>query len=159
MSTLRIGVLGAANIARSFIAGVKPSSRVRVTAVASRDEAKAEQFARANGVERHFGSYEALLADADIDAVYNPLPNSLHAEWSIKACEARKHVLCEKPLCLTLQEAQAMFAAARKHQVHLVEGYPYRAQPQTIKMLELVASGVIGRVRLIQASFGFKLAQ
>src|ERR1700761_9009081 len=157
MSTLRIGVLGAANIARSFIAGVKPSSRVRVTAVASRDEAKAEQFARANGVERHFGSYEALLADADIDAVYNPLPNSLHAEWSIKACEARKHVLCEKPLCTSGDEARAMFAAARKNGVHLVEGYPYRAQPQTISALELIHAGAIGSLQLIQSSFGFTL--
>jgi D-xylose 1-dehydrogenase (NADP+, D-xylono-1,5-lactone-forming) len=158
MSTLRIGVLGAANIARSFIAGVKPSSKVKVTAVASRDAGKAEQFARANGVARHFGSYEALLADGEIDAIYNPLPNSLHAQWSIRACEAGKHVLCEKPLCVTPSEAHAMFAAAGKYKVHLVEGYPYRAQQQTIKLLELVATGTIGRVRLIQASFGFKLA-
>jgi D-xylose 1-dehydrogenase (NADP+, D-xylono-1,5-lactone-forming) len=155
---VRIGVLGAANIARSFISGVKPSSRVVVAAIASRDPAKAEKFARDTGVARHHASYEALLADPGIDAVYNPLPNSLHAQWSIRACEAGKHVLCEKPLCLTVAEAHAMFTAARRHGVHLVEGYPYRAQPQTIKLMEVIAAGTIGKLQLIQSSFGFKLA-
>src|SRR3954447_26941538 len=122
---LRIGVLGAANIARQFISGVKASTIVSVTAVASRSAQKAEAFARENGVPRFHGSYEALLADPRIDAIYNPLPNSLHAQWSMRACEAGKHVLCEKPLCTSGDEARAMFAAARKNRVHLVEGYPY----------------------------------
>jgi predicted dehydrogenase len=151
-------VLGAANIARSFISGVEPSTRVVVAAIASRTAEKAEKFARETGVARFHGSYEALLADPQIDAIYNPLPNSLHAEWSIRACEAGKHVLCEKPLCTTGVEARAMFAAARKNGVHLVEGYPYRAQPQTISALELIETGAIGRLQLIQASFGFTLA-
>ncbi len=154
---LRVGVLGAANIARSFISGVQPSSLVTVVAVASRSPDRAETFARETGVPRVHGSYEALLADPQIDAIYNPLPNSLHAQWSIRACEAGKHVLCEKPLCTSGDEARAMFAAARGNRVHLVEGYPYRAQPQTICALELIHAGAIGPLRLIQASFGFTL--
>jgi xylose dehydrogenase (NAD/NADP) len=156
--SLRVGVLGAANIARSFISGVQPSSTVRVAAVASRSADKAEKFAKETGVPRFHGSYEALLADPQIDAIYNPLPNSLHALWSIRACEAGKHVLCEKPLCTSGAEARAMFAAARKNRVHLVEGYPYRAQPQTISALEMIHAGAIGSLQLIQSSFGFTLS-
>jgi D-xylose 1-dehydrogenase (NADP+, D-xylono-1,5-lactone-forming) len=151
---LRIGVLGAAKIARSFIAGVAPSKRVLVTTVASRDLAKAQAFARDCGLPRALGSYEALLADPEIDAIYNPLPNTLHAPWSIRAVAAGKHVLCEKPLAMSAAEAAAMFAAAAQHGRHLVEAYPYRAQPQTLKLAELVRSGAIGQVRLIRSSFG-----
>jgi len=155
---LRIGVLGAAKIARMFVSGVAPSSSVVVSAVASRSADKAEQFARESGVPRFHDSYEALLADPEIDAIYNPLPNSLHAEWSIRACEAGKHVLCEKPLCTSGDEARAMFAAARNNRVQLVEGYPYRAQPQTITLLEMIHAGAIGTLQLIQSTFGFSLA-
>ncbi|MFL6603098.1 MAG: Gfo/Idh/MocA family protein [Steroidobacteraceae bacterium] len=157
-TAVRVGILGAANIARAFIAGVKPSARLQVVAVASRTLEKAERFARETGVARFHGSYEAMLADPAIDAVYIPLPNSMHAEWSIRACAAGKHVLCEKPLCATAAEARTMFEAARRRGVHLVEGYPYRAQPQTRKLLEIIESGAIGRLQLIQASFGFTLA-
>jgi predicted dehydrogenase len=155
---LRIGILGTANIARKFIAGVRPSRRVTVTAVASRDPVKARHFAEQNAIARHFGSYEALLAEPQIDAVYIPLPNSLHAEWSIRAVRAGKHVLCEKPLAATAGEARDMFAAARQSRVHLAEGFPFLAQPQTLKLRELLAAGAIGKVRLIQASMGFTLA-
>jgi len=127
---------------------------VTVAAVASRDAAKAERFAGDCGIARHFGSYEALLADPEIDAVYNPLPNSLHAEWSIRAVAAGKHVLCEKPLAMNASEARAMFDAARQHGRHLVEAYPYRAQAQTLKLRELLDQGAIGKVHLIHASFG-----
>jgi predicted dehydrogenase len=154
---LRIGILGTANIARSFVQGVSVSKHVTVGAIASRDAVKARSFAQECGIARHFGSYEELLADREIDAVYVPLPNSLHAEWSIRAARAGKHVLCEKPLCATAEEARAMFDAAHRHGVHLVEGYPYRAQPQTLKLAELLRAGAIGEVRLIQASFGFTL--
>jgi D-xylose 1-dehydrogenase (NADP+, D-xylono-1,5-lactone-forming) len=157
LSPLRIGILGTAKIARGFVAGVKQSKRVSVTAVASRDAAKARAFAQEAALPRHFASYDALLADREIDAVYIPLPNSLHAEWSIRAARAGKHVLCEKPLSATAGEARAMFDAARQHGVRLVEGYPYRAQPQTLKLCELLDAGVIGDIRLIQASFGFTL--
>jgi predicted dehydrogenase len=151
---LRLGILGAANIARAFTSGVAASKIVTVAAVASRDAAKAESFARECGIPRSFGSYEAMLADPEIDAVYNPLPNSLHAEWSVRAVEAGKHVLCEKPLAMNAGEARAMFAAARKAGRYLVEAYPYRAQPQTLKLSELLAEGAIGKVRLIRSSFG-----
>lgn len=154
---LRIGILGAANIAKQFVRDVTPSPMVRVVAVASRRADTAAEFAAAHGIGRHHGSYEALLADAQVDAVYVPLPNSLHAEWTVKAAEAGKHVLCEKPLALGLGEAQAMFAAGRRHQVMVLEAYPYYFQPQTGAMLELLRSGAIGSVRSVQACFGFQL--
>ena len=155
---VRFGVLGAANIARRFVAAVTDLLLVNVTAVASRDVAKGKAFAREVGVPRAYGSYEELLNDRDIDAVYVPLPNSLHAEWSIRAAEAGKHVLCEKPFSVTAQEASAMFAAARAHGVQVVEGYPYMAQPQTLRLRELLREGAIGEVRHIQATFGFTVA-
>ena len=154
---LRIGVLGAANIARQFIAGVRPSELVEVVALASRDEAKARAFAAETGVARALGSYEALLADPGVDAVYNPLPNSLHAPWSIRAAEAGKHVLCEKPLAVTEEEAGAMFAAAGRHGVVLREAYPYMAQPQTITVRRLLREQAVGKVQFVQASIGFTL--
>ena len=154
---LRVGILSAANIGRAFVKGVQPSATVKVVAVASRDVAKAKRFAAEVGIPGVHDSYEALLADPEIDAVYNPLPNSLHAEWSIRAVEAGKHVLCEKPLAASASEARAMFEAAKRNGVHLVEGYPYRAQPQTLKLRELLDEGAVGRVQLIQASFGFTL--
>jgi predicted dehydrogenase len=155
---LRIGILGAAKIARAFIAGVRPSTKVAIVAVASRDADRARSFARDTGVPQVHASYEALLADPAIDAVYNPLPNSLHAEWSIRAVEAGKHVLCEKPLATSADQARAMFDAAQKSDVCLAEAYPYRAQPQTLKLRELLAAATIGRVQLVHASFGFPMA-
>src|SRR5208282_5636379 len=92
-----------------------------------------------------------------IHAIYIPLPNNLHAKWSIRAVQAGKHVLCEKPLATCTADAEAVFAAARRHNVYLVEGYPYRAQPQTLKLRELLARGEIGQIQIIQASFGFPL--
>jgi xylose dehydrogenase (NAD/NADP) len=155
---LSIGVLGAAKVARSFIEGVRPSRKVAVTAVASRDVDRAREFARETGVGTVHSTYEALLADPQIDAIYNPLPNNLHAEWSIRAAEAGKHVLCEKPLAASAAEARAMFDAARRNGVYLVEAYPYRAQPQTLKLQGLLRANAIGRLQLIYASFGFPLA-
>jgi xylose dehydrogenase (NAD/NADP) len=151
---LRIGILGAANIARQFISAVAPSQLVSVTAVASRDRAKAEAFATQTGVSRALGSYGELLADPAIDAIYNPLPNVLHAEWSIKAVDAGKHVLCEKPLTTTAADARAMYAAAKRNNVHLVEAYPYMAQPLTGKLRELLAANAIGKPLLVRSSFG-----
>jgi D-xylose 1-dehydrogenase (NADP+, D-xylono-1,5-lactone-forming) len=154
---LRIGILGTAKIARSFVQGVRPSPHIAITAVASRSAEKARQFTQELAIPRRFDSYDSLLADRDIDAIYNPLPNSLHAEWSMRAIRAGKHVLCEKPIAATALEARAMFAAARQYGVHLVEGFPYRAQPHTVKLRELLDAGVIGEARLIQATFGFTL--
>lgn len=156
-SPLRLGVLGAARIARLFVEAVKPSAKVVVTAVASRDAERGAAFARDSGIARLHPSYDALLADPEIDAVYVPLPNNLHARWSIRAANAGKHVLCEKPLAASAAEARAMFDAAKSNGVYLAEAYPYRAQPQTLKLRELVADGAIGRLQLIQAAFGFPL--
>jgi xylose dehydrogenase (NAD/NADP) len=153
--SLRFGILGAANIARAFAVAVADSDRVKVVAVASRDLKKARTFAQEFGIERAHGSYEAMLRDPDIDAVYIPLPNTQHAEWAIRSAEAGKHILCEKPIAVTAADARAMFDAAHKHGVHLAEAYPYRSQPQTLKTRELLASGAIGRVQWIHATFGF----
>jgi len=155
MSPLRLGVLGAANIAKLFARGVAGSPLVSVEVVASRDAAKAAEFAKAESIPRSHGSYEALLADPAIEAIYIPLPNDLHAEWALKAAAAGKHILCEKPLAMAAAEARAMYAAARTHGVHLVEAYPYMSQPQTLRMRELLAE--IGRVQLVTALFGFSL--
>lgn len=157
-TALHMGILGAANIARQFIPAVAGSSLVKVTAVASREAARGAAFAREVGVARSYGSYEQLLQDRSIDVVYVPLPNSLHAEWSIRAAEAGKHVLCEKPFAVNTREARAMFAAARAHKVQMAEAYPYLAQPQTAKLRDLLREGAIGQVRQIQACFGFTVS-
>src|SRR5262245_58628736 len=113
MGALRVGILGAARIARLFVDSVRPSKKIAVVALAARDAARARGFAAELGIPRVHESYEAILADPAIDAIYNPLPNTFHAEWSIRAVEAKKHVLCEKPLAMSGREAAAMFAAAR----------------------------------------------
>jgi predicted dehydrogenase len=154
---LRLGILGCANIARQFSRDVAASPAVRCVAVASRNVETAAAFAAAQGIGRHHGSYEALLADPAVDAIYLPLPNSLHAEWAIKAAEHGKHVLCEKPLALNESEARAMFDAARRHAVMLLESYPYYFQPQTGRLVALLQQGAIGAVRSVQSCFGFTL--
>ncbi|MFO1328171.1 MAG: Gfo/Idh/MocA family oxidoreductase [Rubrivivax sp.] len=154
---LRIGILGCANIARQFARDVAGSPAVTLAAVASRSADKAAAFGAEFGIARTHAGYEALLADRDIDAVYNPLPNHLHAEWSIRSAQAGKHVLCEKPLAMNMAEARAMFGAARAAGVMLLEAYPYWFQPQTGRLVELLQQGAIGRVMQVQASFGFTL--
>lgn len=151
---LRFGILGAAKIARTFAAAVSSSPLIELRAVASRDLEKGDAFAREFGIASVHGSYEALLADPQIDAVYIPLPNTLHAEWAIRALEAGKHVLCEKPIAITAADARAMYDTARKCGVTLAEAYPYRAQEQTLKLRELLRDGAIGGVQTVHASFG-----
>ena len=155
---LRIGILGAARIARKFVEGVRGSTKVRVTAVASRDRARATEFAAVLGVPHVFDTYDALIASQVTDAIYNPLPNGLHGEWSIRAMDAGKHVLCEKPLAVSRAEAERMFAAARRNNVRLAEAFPYRSQPQTLLLQQMLADGAIGRVRMVTATFAFTLA-
>jgi D-xylose 1-dehydrogenase (NADP+, D-xylono-1,5-lactone-forming) len=155
--SLRIGILGAAKIAGSFMVGAKASSRAAVVAIASRDRGRAEAFARQHDIPRAYG-YAELLADREVDAIYNPLPNALHAEWTIAAACAGKHVLCEKPLAANEAEARAMFAAADANRVVLVEAFPYLFQPQTLEIERLIASGAIGEVRTMFAAFGFTMA-
>ena len=157
-SPLRIGILSTANIAHPFCDGLAGSSSVQVVAVGSRSAATAATFAQRHAIPRVHASYEALLADPEVDAIYNPLPNSLHAPWSEKAMRAGKHVLCEKPMTVTLAEAQALFAVARETGRVLLEAYPYRYQPQTVRMRQLIDEGVIGEVRSVQSYFGFDLA-
>jgi predicted dehydrogenase len=156
---LRIGILGCANIARQFARDVAASPEVQVVAVASRRADTAAAFAQALQIGRYHASYEALLADDQVDAIYLPLPNSLHAEWAVRALAAGKHVLCEKPLALGRAQVQAMFKAAHRHQRMLLEAYPYWFQPQTGDLIRLLGEGAIGTVRGMQASFGFMLAQ
>jgi len=154
---LRLGILGCAAIARHFARDVAPSKLVRLDAVASRDAAKAQAFAAQFGIARAHGSYDALLDDDALDAIYIPLPNSLHAQWAMRAAQRGHHVLCEKPLAMGLAEARAMFDAAREHGVMLLEAYPWWFQPQTAVLLQLLHGGAIGAVRSVQASFGFTL--
>jgi predicted dehydrogenase len=156
-SPLRLGILGTANIARGFAPALRGSALVRVDAIASRVRAKADAFADEFDIAKRFDSYEALLADPDLDAIYNPLPNSLHLPWTIQALEAGKHVLCEKPLALNVDEATRMFAAAKSNGVGLLEAFPYMFQPQTQLAISLVESGRIGTVESMQAAFGFHI--
>ena len=154
---LRWGLLSTARINRMVIPPLRVSAGNRLLAVGSRDGAKAAAYAKEWGIGRAHASYEALLADPEIDAVYIPLPNHLHAEWTIRAARAGKHVLCEKPLALTVAEVDAMEAAARQCGVVLAEAFMYRHHPQTLKVKELVDGGAVGPVRFVRGTFSFPL--
>ncbi len=156
---LNWGLLSTARINRALIPAINASKRTRVLAVASRSKSSAGAYAREWKIPRAHGSYEALLADPEIDVIYNPLPNHLHAEWTIKALRAGKHVLCEKPLALTLAEVDAMSAAARETGRVLAEAFMYRHHPQTLKVKEIVDSGAHGTLQLIKGSFTFALTR
>jgi predicted dehydrogenase len=153
---LRWGILGTAKIAvNSVIPGIKSSKSGTVAAIASRDGEKAKQKAEQLGIPKAYGSYEALLADPDIDAVYIPLPNHLHMPWTIKAAEAGKHVLCEKPIALNAAEAERMEQACRDAGVVLAEAFMYRHHPRYERIREIVQSGEIGDIRGIHGTFTF----
>ena len=126
-----------------------------VTAIASRDLHKAEEVARALGIAKAYGSYEELLADPQIEAVYNPLPNQLHVPWSIKAAEAGKHVLCEKPISMTVAEAKSLLAVQERTGVIIGEAFMVRTHPQWLRTRELIASGRIGSLRSVQGFFSY----
>jgi predicted dehydrogenase len=148
------GVLGCAAIARNrLIPAIRGSRNGRVLAVASRELDRARAAAGEAGIPRAYGSYEALLADPDIEAVYLPLPNSLHREWTLRAAEAGKHVLCEKPLAVTAAEAEDMRDACRARGVLLMEGFMYRFHPRVQEAVRLARDGTIGALRLVRASF------
>jgi predicted dehydrogenase len=149
---LRMGILGAARIAPTAL--VKPArdvTEVEVTAVAARDPARAAKFARKHGIPRVHTSYDALLADPDIDAVYNPLPNGLHCEWTLRALDAGEHVLCEKPLTSNAAEAEQVAAAAERTGLVVMEAFHYRYHPLAARMKEIVDSGELGRVRNLES--------
>ena len=153
---VRWGVLGVANIAvKSVIPAMQRSALTPVTAIASRDLAKAQAAARSFGIERAYGSYEELLADPDIEAIYNPLPNHLHVPWSIRAAEAGKHVLCEKPLGLTAEDARRLIAVRERSGVCLGEAFMVRTHPQWLRVRELVRSGRIGDLKVVAGHFSY----
>jgi xylose dehydrogenase (NAD/NADP) len=155
--TLNWGLLSTARINRSLIPPLRASKRNHLLAVASRSKESADAYARKWKIPRAHASYEALLADPEIDVIYNSLPNHLHAEWTIKAVEAGKHVLCEKPLALSVEDVDAVAAAARKHGRVVAEAFMYRHHPQTLKVQELVGSGSLGTLKLLRGAFSFEL--
>ena len=155
--TLRWGILSTARINDKFIAGCAESDLVAVTAVASRDAARGRTYAEEHRIQRAHGSYEALLADPEVDAVYVSLPNALHCDWTRRALQAGKHVLCEKPLSRRRADVTAVFDLAERQGLILSEAFMYRHHPQTERLTALVADGAIGRLRLISAAFGFSL--
>jgi len=157
MSKIRWGILSTAKIGTDkVIPGMQRAQLCDIVAISSRNEAKARQAADKLGIPRAYGSYEELLADPEIDAVYNPLPNHLHVPWSIRALEAGKHVLCEKPIALSSAEGRQLVEAARKHpRLKVMEAFMYRHHPQWKRTREIVESGGIGELRTIQSFFSY----
>ncbi len=157
MNKVRWGVLSTANIGiNKVIPGMQKSGHCEMVAIASRDQAKAEQAKKQLGLPKAFGSYEDLLADPHIDAIYNPLPNHLHVDWSIKAIEAGKHVLCEKPLGLDTADAKRLLDASKNYpELKVMEAFMYRFHPQWITAESMVRSGKIGSLKTIQTSFSY----
>ena len=151
------GVLGAARINQQVLEGAALAEGTSVVAIAARDRDRAQAQADTFDIGTVYGSYDELLADPEVEAVYIPLPNALHVEWSVRALEAGKHVLCEKPLARTEAEARRAFAAARAADRLLMEAFMWRHTPQTRKLGELLAEGVVGKLRIVRATFGFKL--
>jgi predicted dehydrogenase len=156
VAPVRWGILGAASIAvRRVIPAMQKSALCRVEAIASRDIAKARAAAESLAIPRAYGSYEELLADPDLDAVYNPLPNHLHVPWSVRAAAAGKHVLCEKPIALSAAEARELLAARDRHGVRIGEAFMVRSHPQWHRARELVASGRIGELKAVTGHFSY----
>ncbi|MBV9715252.1 MAG: Gfo/Idh/MocA family oxidoreductase [Solirubrobacterales bacterium] len=153
------GIMSTARINRKFLAGAREASGVEVVAVASRTRESAERFAREHRIERAHAGYDSLLSDPAVEAVYISLPNSLHVEWTVRALQAGKHVLCEKPLSRRAEEVSRCFEQAEREGRLLTEGFMYRHHPQTHRLVELVRSGAIGALRLVRASFSFELPE
>ena len=151
------GILSTANINRLVIPAARESEKVDLIAVASRDQARAERYAREWGIERAYGSYEALLEDADVEAVYISLPNTLHCEWSIRAVEAGKHVLCEKPMGRRARDVEEAFDAGERARRLLMEAFMYRHNPQAKRLRQLVDEGAVGELRVVRAWFSYSL--
>jgi D-xylose 1-dehydrogenase (NADP+, D-xylono-1,5-lactone-forming) len=156
--SVRWGLLSTAQINLPILAAARASDRADVIAVASRESGRAEAYAREHGLERAYGTYEALLEDPDIEAVYVSLPNGLHIPWTIRALEAGKHVLCEKPFSRRVEDVERAFDLAEARGLVLSEAFMYRHHPQTAKLAELVAEKAIGQLRVVRAAFSFPLA-
>ena len=153
---VRWGVLGAAKIALTkVVPAMQQGEWCDVVAIASRDEKKAAAAAATLGISRSYGSYEALLADPDVEAIYNPLPNQLHVPWTTRAAEAGKHVLCEKPIALDAEEARTLLAVRDRARVHIQEAFMTRTNPQWVRVVEMVRAGRIGDVRTINGWFSY----
>jgi predicted dehydrogenase len=153
---VRWGILSTAKIAvEKVIPAMQKSEWSEITAIASRDRNKADAAARKLGIARAYGSYQELLADPDVEAIYNPLPNHLHLEWSVKAAEAGKHVLCEKPLTLNVAEARAMLAVRDRTGVKMGEAFMVRTHPQWLRARQMVREGRIGDLRSVMGFFGY----
>jgi D-xylose 1-dehydrogenase (NADP+, D-xylono-1,5-lactone-forming) len=159
VSVVNWGILATARIARRVADAVRGSTVAQFVAVAGRDAARAEAFARETGIRRSYGSYEELLEDPEIEAVYVAVPNALHVEWSIRVLEAGKHVLCEKPLALRSDDAASVFDAADSRGLLAGEAYMFRHHPQTRLVERLVAGGAVGRVRLLRGQFAYDLLE
>lgn len=155
-SKLRWGILGTGNIARIFAKGIADSSTGQLFAVASRNLSDAQKFGEEFDVPVQYGSYEALIADPRVQVVHIALPHVFHAEWAIRSAYAGKHILCEKPLAINYAEAKTIIDAASRNDVFLMEALMYRCHPQTVKLIELLRSKVIGDIRIIQATFSFQ---
>ena len=156
---LNWGLLSTAKINQALIKPLNASKRTRLLAVASRSQSSADAYARDWKIPRAYGSYEAMLADPEIDVVYNSLPNHLHAEWTIKALRAGKHVLCEKPIALSLAEVDEMTSVAKDTGKVLAEAFMYLHHAQTLKVKEIVDSGALGKLQLIKGAFTFTLTR
>ena len=154
-STLSWGIIGTGYIARIFAQGLKGSKTGNLLAVASRNLDVAQKFGKEFDVPFQYGSYDELIANPNVQAIYIALPHILHAEWSIRAANAGKHILCEKPLAMNYAEALAIVDAAKRNDVFLMEAFMYRCHPQTAKLIELLCNKEIGDVRVIQATFSF----
>jgi xylose dehydrogenase (NAD/NADP) len=156
-SRLSWGFLSTAKITNALVGPLHSSRRNQLLAIASRTQNRADEYARKHKIKRAYGSYSELLADQEIDVIYNPLPNHLHSEWTIKAIQAGKHVLCEKPLALSLVEVDAIIAAADQHGKTVSEAFMYRTHPQTLKVQEIVSSGKLGLVRMVRGTFTYSM--
>jgi xylose dehydrogenase (NAD/NADP) len=147
------GLLGTARINRALIEPIKSSKKSILIAVASRSQAKAEEYSKTWGIPRFFSNYEEMLSDPGIDVIYNALPNSLHAEWSIKAMQMGKHVLCEKPISTSIRDMDSIIDTSNKTGMVITEAFMYRHHPQTILIKQMIDNGKIGKLQLIRGSF------
>jgi D-xylose 1-dehydrogenase (NADP+, D-xylono-1,5-lactone-forming) len=155
---IRWGLLSTARINRLILEAAAETDEADVVAVASRDAGRAETYASEHGIPKAYGSYQALLEDPDVEAVYISLPNALHVEWTLRALKAGKHVLCEKPFSRRPEDVERAFDLADSNELVLSEAFMWRHHPQTKKLAALTAEGAIGRLRLVRAAFGFQLA-
>jgi predicted dehydrogenase len=157
MSKIKWGIISTANIGvEKVIPAMQKGEYSAVTAICSRSLAKAQETAQKLGIEKSYGTYEEMLADTEIDAIYNPLPNHLHVPWSIKALQAGKHVLCEKPIGVSVEDGQKLVDAAKEHShLKVMEAFMYRFHPQWIKAKEIALSGRIGEIQTIQSFFSY----